>query len=370
MAQLTLPWPAGLVRVVLDTAARVHPDARAALVWRAGRAGAWRVSVWGDRAELAHTDQALEAADRDGDEPPTWDLVASGPTHLGAGAERSLQVVDDGRRFGVHLDGQLLFDGWFDDERGADQLGVGVVLGEAVGVTARAFRALPREVPVPPELDLQAAWCRRGAREVLVDDVHRSPRRAERPVVSAPWGRAAWNAPVTGAARVVAGLDRPNPGRTLYTVAWSEPGFADLEVEVTSPGTGRGGGHNGRGGLVLFQDPDNYVIVNVWLDDAPDHDGTAISMFFRTGGYERLYDSPWTNVDRRVTWGRPATLRIASDGAQVMTWVDGEPVLVRRLRDLYPGVPPLDINRVGLVANWEWGDDTGTCFRRFVARGD
>jgi hypothetical protein len=171
-----------------------------------------------------------------------------------------------------------------------------------------------------------------------------------------------------GSARVVAARDRPNPGRTLYTTAWPDPAFADLEVELTPPGSGRGEGHNGRGGLVLFQDPDTYVIVNVWLDDAPDHDGTAISMFFRTEGYERLYDSPWSNVDRRVTWGRPARLRVASDGAQVMTWVDGEPVLSRRLRDLYPGVDRLRIERVGLVANWEWGDDTGTRFSRFVGR--
>jgi hypothetical protein len=27
------------------------------------------------------------------------------------------------------------------------------------------------------------------------------------------------------------------------------------------------------------------------------------------------------------------------------------------------------INEVGLVANWEWGNDTGTVFRDFSARG-
>ena len=65
---------------------------------------------------------------------------------------------------------------------------------------------------------------------------------------------------------------------------------------MTPPGTGRGEGHNGRGGLVLFQDPDTYVIVNVWLDDAPDHDGIAISMFFRS---RRLRAALRLAVDQR-----------------------------------------------------------------------
>jgi hypothetical protein len=52
-----------------------------------------------------------------------------------------------------------------------------------------------------------------------------------------------------------------------------------------------------------------------------------------------------------------------------MTWLDDEPLLYRRVRDIYPTAPPIRINRVGVVANWEWGDDTGTVFRNFTARG-
>jgi hypothetical protein len=106
----------------------------------------------------------------------------------------------------------------------------------------------------------------------------------------------------------------------------------------------------------------------MWLDDAPGHDGSSVSLFFRSHGYERLYDAVWTNVGRKIFWGKPFTLRVAFDGSQLMTWLDDVPVLYRRTRDIYPTAPPVRINRVGLAANYEWGDDTGTEFRRFVAR--
>jgi hypothetical protein len=91
-------------------------------------------------------------------------------------------------------------------------------------------------------------------------------------------------------------------------------------------------------------------------------------LFFRSQGYERLYDACWTNVGRTVCWGRPFRLRLAFDGWQVMTWLNDEPVLYRRIRDIYPKAPRVRIEQVGLVANWEWGDDTGTRFRNFTAR--
>ena len=61
-----------------------------------------------------------------------------------------------------------------------------------------------------------------------------------------------------------------------------------------------------------------------------------------------------------MTWGRRSTLRVASDGDHVAVRLDGQPVLYRRVRDLYPWASPLSISRVGLAVNREWGDDTGT----------
>ncbi len=58
------------------------------------------------------------------------------------------------------------------------------------------------------------------------------------------------------------------------------------------------------------------------------------------------------------------------DGMNLLTLIDDEPVLYRQLTDIYVDQERLNINRVGLVVNWEWGDDTGTVFDRFEARKD
>jgi hypothetical protein len=118
--------------------------------------------------------------------------------------------------------------------------------------------------------------------------------------------------------------------------------------------------------VVFWQDDDNAVIVSTWLDDH--YDGTSMSSFFRLGGYEDLYDAIWTNLGRRISWGRPYRLRVAFDGMIYAAYVDDELVLYRSLTDVHPAQGSLRINRVGLVANWEWGTDTGSVFHRFRAR--
>jgi hypothetical protein len=45
-------------------------------------------------------------------------------------------------------------------------------------------------------------------------------------------------------------------------------------------------------------------------------------------------------------------------------------VIYRAFDDVYPGVPPLRLNRIGIVANWEWGLDTGSRFLSFTARAE
>src|SRR5690606_1930975 len=109
-------------------------------------------------------------------------------------------------------------------------------------------------------------------------------------------------------------------------------------------------------------DEENHLVLNVWLDDSPTHDGSAVSMFLCSGGHEREANALWANVGRAVTWGRRATLAAASDGEHVLVRLDGEPVLHRRVSDVYTGAGPLEIRRVGIVVNREWGDDTGTTF--------
>jgi hypothetical protein len=169
-----------------------------------------------------------------------------------------------------------------------------------------------------------------------------------------------------GVAHRLRALARPGGERLAYTVPWPDPALADVDVDVVPPGTARHQGEGSRAGLVFWQGPGTYLMVNVWLDDA--YDGTSVSSFLRVGGYEDVFDAVWVNVGRRVTWGVPFNLRTSFDGDLHTTWVDGEPVLYRRVRDVLPGAEPMRIRRVGLLANWEFGQDTGSRFLRIRGR--
>jgi hypothetical protein len=142
--------------------------------------------------------------------------------------------------------------------------------------------------------------------------------------------------------------------------------LADVQVELTPPGTSRHQGHRGRGGILFWQDPSNYIILSIYLDDCIETASLAAFFFFR--GFEDVYDAVWSNLSARVHWGKRFTLRVVFDGMRFVGYIDQEPVLYRALTDVYPDIGRLSINRVGIVANWEWGDDTGTQFANFVAK--
>jgi hypothetical protein len=171
-----------------------------------------------------------------------------------------------------------------------------------------------------------------------------------------------------GAARVRADLGSPNPGRTAYCLPWSGQSGVEVAAQIIPPGRGRGEGHQGRSGLVIWQDPDNHLVLNHFIDHGSV--GVSISAFLRIRGHESMFewDAVWSNVAERVRWGEPFDLSVACDGRQFLCRVGGEPVLYRRLTDYRRHAPALQIKGVGLVANWEWGDDTGTAFSAFSAR--
>jgi hypothetical protein len=139
-----------------------------------------------------------------------------------------------------------------------------------------------------------------------------------------------------------------------------------VQLDITPPGTQRKQGEKGRGGLIFWQDANNYITISTWLDDS--YGGASISSFFYLKGFEDLYDAVWTNVGSRVYWGIPYTLRVVFDGMNYTAYVNNEPVLYRTLTDVYPDTRRLDINRIGIVSNWEWGNDTGSVFDNFVAK--
>jgi hypothetical protein len=109
-----------------------------------------------------------------------------------------------------------------------------------------------------------------------------------------------------------------------------------------------------RGGLIFWQDTENYFIVNTWLDNSHDDQFKncgAVSTFFTFNGFEDVYDAIWTNLSDGIRQGRPCTLRVVCDGRQYRAYVDGKPVIYRAFDDVYPGVPPLRLNRIGIVAS-------------------
>ena len=116
---------------------------------------------------------------------------------------------------------------------------------------------------------------------------------------------------------------------------------------------------------MLWQDPENYLVANIFLDNL--FPGASISTFLRSRGHEDMYDAVWTLL-HQVRFGERCTLRLVSDGRRFLAYFGDEPSLHRAFTDVYPDAPPLEIRRVGIVVNREWGDDTGTVFHRFIAR--
>lgn len=362
LALLRVTEPTGLIHIVIDAGSQ---DERAAgLLWRyADPDNFWRlvVSATGCELMLRQTGQ--------------WSMVAqSDKVRLKANITQALQVEDEGRRFSLFLDGTLLFDTRFTDDRLWRTTGIGIVVpSKDSGVRLTRFEAHPLECRLPVGLDQGKPWWRLGQQEVVTENFEGPARDLDGK--STTTGARTWRRTIgsghiditgEGSAKFRASVRQPDLGRLAYTVDWSYLEFADLEVEITPPGTGPGQGERGLCGFILWQDPQNYVMLNIWLHEA--YGGASISTFFLLDGFEDLYDAIWSNVGNRIFWGRTHRLRITFDGMRYMAFVDDEPVLYRALADVYPDAKSLQIRRVGLLGNWEWGTDTGSVLRRFRAR--
>ena len=230
---------------------------------------------------------------------------------------------------------------------------------------------------MPEQMRLGEPWCVEGGKIAIADSFSISPQYTEQDLDGrrSDVGDQRWRKQLgkgrmllTGdeAVKVKASPSDPNKGRLAYTVAWANPKFADISVDILPPGTGRHQKEKGRGGVIFWQDQNHYLILNHWLDDT--FAGSAVSAFFQVDGFEEIYDAVWSNLGDRIAWGVKHRFRVVCDGLNFMAYVDGEPVLYRSLRDIYPKLASLKINRVGIVANWEWGDDTGTEFSQFVGK--
>ena len=280
-----------------------------------------------------------------------------------------LQILDNGQEFSIYLNGKITDR--FSNQQLANATGVGIAVFEAhPNLYLHHFEAHPRTVALS-ELDLGIPWWRQGT-EIVVRDNFKT-EQGDLAGKTTSLGDRVWQKTIgtgvfkiqSGMAKVDASVSRPNRDRTAYTVAWSHP-MADVSVTILPPGKERGQGDKGRGGLIFWQDKDNYIIINTWLDDF--YDGESISCFFRIDGFEEIYDAVWSNIGRAIAFGQPYTLRVVFDGNNYTVRVNNQTVLYRALTDIYPWADNLKINRVGIVANWEWGNDTGSGFSNFIAK--
>ena len=296
----------------------------------------------------------------------------SGPTGPGT---RRLQILDDGNRLMAYVDGRPLANAWIVDARLNDATNVGIytdMQGQHIG-SVRRFEAHPPHLRLPVIFDMGAPWLRKGAQVVVADDFTGARGDLDgrlTPVGGKRWRRIAGKGfiDVTGATAAVvrASVQEPNPGRTAYCFDWSRPEFADIEVTITPAGTQVGENQRTMSGLILYQDSRNYVIVNAYRTD--NYPGGSVSTFFKFGSFEDVFDAVWTNVAGRVSCGKPLRLRISSDGERYLAFIDDEPVLYRAFRDVYPDVDRLQIRKAGIIANWEFGNDTGSKFEHFRLR--
>jgi hypothetical protein len=355
--------PSGLVLV--ETAATHDFPARFGLVFRClDEQNHWRVELRENRCELI----LMISGDRQ--LIVTRDLGEPNESRI-----RRLQVIDDGQCLMAYADGEPLLDTWIADERLSDATRVGLLTPDAEmseNMLGR-FEAHPRRVRLPDIFDMGAPWFRKGIDVAIADDFTGAPGDLNGRSTSV--GGRVWNRiigegiiDVTGAtaARVRASVDAPCPGRTAYCVDWHHPEFIDVEVTITPPGTQMGDRQRTTAGLILYQDSRNYVTLNAYRSDY--YPAGSVSTFFKFGGFEDVYDAIWSNVADRVNYGKPLRLRLCCDGERYLVFVNDETVLFRAFRDVYPDVDRLQIRKVGIIANWEFGTDTGSTFEHFKVR--
>lgn len=354
--------PGGLLHTLITTSATVTP---VGILWRIqDQHNCWGFWLSGNQCQLQIQHQG------------TWNTIAaSNGTCLQPNTTYSVQILDDGKTFSLYLNGQLVFQTPFSDRRMQNATGVGFASAEGISpMQIHSFEVHPRSLAIPPEIDLGSPWTATGTQVVVADDFIGSNQ--DLAGKTSTIGNKIWRRDLgkgrieltgMGSAKVQASIQNPNPGRTIYTVDWDYRELADIQVEITPPKRYKDQKTEGRGGLIFWQDQQNYMIVANWLSAS--YGGASVSSFFCVNGFEDVYDAVWTNIGQRISWGVPHVFNVVFDGINYLTSIDGEPVLYRALTDVYPQIQPLSIHRIGVVANWEWGgDDMGTIFKNFQAR--
>lgn len=284
-------------------------------------------------------------------------------------------VLDDGRELLLSVEFSTFLRSGLRDDASCDATKIGLMLegDRDDGSVLHLIEAHPRTVRLPEVLNVGTPSFAMGSEMVIADDFVGIPadlEGRETPIGDRRWtkriGTGVLELTGHGALRVRADPLRPCPDRTAYLVDWASADLADLEITVTPPGTRTGERHQTTAGLILYQDALNYLTVNAYRADY--YPGGSVSSFFRFRGFEDVYDAIWTNVADRIDFGKAARIRLCCDGETYVVMVNGETVLHRAFSDVYPTFRRLRIRKVGVLANWEFGTDTGSRFEGFIAR--
>lgn len=351
--------PSGLVHA----SATVGGDspARVGLLWRfLDKHNHWRLELSARACEIVFVTGGKRETLASREYPPS--SVSS----------RRLQILDDGDHLMAYVDGEPLSDKWIMDTRlhTASKVGICLNTQKQSQAALHSFEAHPRQLRLPNILDMGAPWLRKGTQVVIADDFAGEAGDLEgrtTPIGGGRWrriiGKGIIETTGSGVAHVRASVHEPCPGRTVYCVDWPHPDFVDMEVTITPPGSRQGEQQRTTAGFILYQDPRNYVTLNAYRSDY--YPAGSVSTFFKFGGFEDVYDAVWSNVADRINYGRPLRLKLCCDGERYLVFINDETVLFRAFRDVYPEADRLLIRKVGIIANWEFGTDTGSKFEQF-----
>lgn len=263
-----------------------------------------------------------------------------------------VQVLDNGQALSITLDGSPLFG-----ERPLLEPRLGQETGVGLRGQAADLEVHPREIRLPPTLELGQPWQAKGQQTAFAP--YLSYATDSLLVTWEPTLGPGVLMPAEGGLTIeAAGLER-----TVYTIPWDHPQLADLESEILPPESHKKQPSQCRAGLCFWQDAQHHLVVAVWLDQTE----RAVTSMLRFAGYEDPYGRVCTNVPDRLYPGVPVRLRVVCDGEQFQVYLDDEPVLYRALRDVYPGADRLNIRRVGLALSG-YAEDTGSIFRTLIAR--
>jgi hypothetical protein len=320
---------------------------------------------------ISATELTLVGRGADGER---WRETASLQLDRGAHA---VQVRDDGREVLVVVDGLAVLSAphpgtpdWNDDVAGT----LLVRLNGSGRMHLRDLEVHGRRIPAPAGLLPAVAVVPLGDDPPWLVEDFEVPTDELDGMAAGPagsWhrrmGPARLEVPTPGTARFDASLEAPVASRTTYLLDWPDPAHCDIELVASPPPAAAGQrGQRCRVGLALWQDDDTYMIVNIYLDEA--YPAASASTFFTFRGFEDIYDAVWSNLGDLVSADNPFRMRLVSDGERFLVLVNDEPVLHRAFSDVHPATDRLQIRRAGIVANWEWGHDTGSLLHRFVAR--